>query len=224
MDKISIAIVDDEALIVALLADFLGEQENIDILFTAESGEEFLEKLSSQTNMPDIVVSDLKMKEIDGSELTVKLKSDYPEIQIIIMSSHYKRSFMGFMLKTGVSAFIPKGIVPKKLLEVIVEVSKKGFFFLPDQLEIIREQVSSKSPKPVLDNHNSISERELEVLRLICLQKTAKEIAEELYIAPRTVEGHKNTLFIKTGAKNIAGLVIYAIQKNFVKVEDIPLI
>lgn len=224
MNKISIALVDDEALIVTLLASYLGEQENIDVLFTAASGEDFLEKLSEQSEMPDVVVSDLKMKELDGSELTAKLKSDYPEIHTIIMSSHYKRSFMGIMLKTGVSAFLPKGISPVELLNIIVEVSEKGFFFLPDQLEIIREQISSKSPKPILDEQNKISERELDVLRLICRQKTAKEIAEELFIASRTVEGHKNALFAKTGAKNLAGLVIYAIQNDFVNIDDIPLI
>lgn len=224
MNTISVALVDDEALIVSLLADFLREQEQINVLFTANSGEQCLEMLSQQSILPDVVITDLKMKELDGSELTAKLKEDYPEIQTIIMSSHYKRSFMGIMLKTGVSAFIPKGISPQQLLDIVIEVAQKGFFFFPDQLEMIRAQISSKSPKPILNENNKLSERELEVLRLLCLQKTAKEIAEILFIAQRTVEGHKNTLFVKTGAKNLAGLVIYAIQKNYVNANDIPII
>ena len=69
-----------------------------------------------------------------------------------------------------------------------------------------------------------LSEREVEVLRLICLQKTAKEIGDELYITQRTAEGHKNNLFAKTGAKNIAGLVIYAIQNQIINVSDLPMI
>ena len=224
MNTISVALVDDEALIVSLLADFLREQEQVDILFTANSGEECLEILSKQNKLPDVLITDLKMKELDGSVLTSTIKENYPDILTIIMSSHYKRSFIGIMLKTGVSAFLPKGISPKQLLEIIIEVAEKGFFFFPDQLDIIREQISSKSPKPILNDDNKISEREMEVLRLLCRQKTAKEIAEILFIAPRTVEGHKNTLFVKTGAKNLAGLVIYAIQKNYVNANDIPIL
>ena len=224
MSKILIALVDDDALIVNLMADFLKNQEHIDILFIAESGEEFLDVLSRQDQQPNIVISDLKMDGINGTELTSILKSEYPEISTIIVSSHYKKSFMGFMLKTGVAAFVPKGISPMQLLDVIKDVSEKGFFFLPDQLETLRDQISHKSPKPILKESNLISERELDVLKLICQQKTAKEIADKLFIASRTVEGHKNTLFAKTGAKNIAGLVIYAIQNKLINVDEIPMI
>ena len=224
MNSVSIAIVDDDALIVKLLADFLGAQESIDVLFTAHSAEELLEVLSEKEQLPEIIVSDLKMKAMNGAELTSSLKTDYPEIQTIIMSSHYNRSFMGFMLKMGVSAFVPKGITPQQLLSIIIEVHEKGVFFLEDQLEIIRQQLSSKSPKPVLEETQKLSERELEILRLICHQKTAKEIGDTLFIAPRTVEGHKNSLFAKTGAKNIAGLVIYGVQNKLINIEDIPMI
>lgn len=224
MHNISIALVDDDALIVELLADFLGNQDDIHVEFKANSGEQFLEFLAKTDTPPQLVVMDLKMGGINGAEVTSILKTDYPDISTIIMSSHYKTSFMGFMLKTGVAAFLPKGVAPRQLLSIIKEVAEKGFFFLPEQLEVLREQVSPKSPKPILDVKNSISERELEVLELICKQFTAKEIAEKLFISPRTAEGHRNTLFVKTGARNIAGLVIYAIQNNLVKMEDIPLI
>ncbi len=224
MHTISMALVDDDALIVELLAGFLGNQDGIHVEFTANSGEQFLEYLASTDNHPQLVVMDLKMGGINGAEVTSILKTEYPNISTIIMSSHYKTSFMGFMLKTGVAAFLPKGVAPKQLLSIIKEVAEKGFFFLPEQLEVLREQVSHKSPKPILDIKNSISERELEVLQLICQQYTAKEIGEKLFIAARTAEGHRNTLFVKTGAKNIAGLVIYAIQNKLVNMDDIPLI
>ena len=89
---------------------------------------------------------------------------------------------------------------------------------------MLREQISHKSPKPTLIEKNKLTEREVEVLKLICFQKTAKEIGEKLFITPRTVEGHKNNLFIKTEARNIAGLVIYAIQNNYIEPNEIPLI
>jgi len=219
-----IAIIDDDALIVSLLKEYLEKQKSIKIIYTCGSGEEFLEVLAEKKEKPEIIILDLKMKKMSGIEVAEFLKLNYPSISIIVMSSHYKRSFMGFMLKTGVSAFIPKGVMPQQLVEIIKEVSKKGVYFMDDQLDVIREQLSSKTPKPNVSNKNNLSERELEILRLICFQKKAKEIGEQLFITPRTVEGHKNNLFIKTGAKNIAGLVIYAIQNNLINTSDIPLI
>ncbi len=223
MNTISIALVDDDVLIVALLNDFLQKQDSIEVSLTANSGEELINKLESQKKLPDILVIDLKMKHINGAEVTEFLKVNYPSIRTIVISSHYKLSLMGFMLKTGVSAFLPKGISPQQLIEIIKEVHVKGFFFLTDQLEVIREQISSKVPQPTLNTKNILTEREQEILKLICLQKTAKEIGEQLFITQRTVEGHKNKLFLKTETKNIAGLVIYAIQSGLIESNEILL-
>lgn len=224
MEKITIALVDDDGLIVSLLQDFLGNQENMEVCYTAASGEMLMEKLATDSTLPDVMVLDLNMTGINGVEVTEFLKENYPSIRIIMMTSHYKRSFMGFMLKTGVSAFIPKGISPLQLVEIVKDVYDNGYYFMDDQLGVLREQISHKTPKPTLVERNKLTEREIEVLKLICFQKTAKEIGEKLFITPRTVEGHKNNLFIKTGARNIAGLVIYAIQNDFIEPNEIPLI
>ena len=223
MDTIKITLVDDDALIVSLLEKYFNDQKGIEVVSTEYSGEDLLGNISSYKVLPDVLVLDLKMKKIDGVEVTKVLKANYPDINIIVMSSHYKKSFMGFMLKAGVAAFAPKGISPEQLVEIVHEVYKNGFFFFKDQLDVIRDQISSKSPNPKL-GEESLSEREIDVLKLICYQKTAKEISEELFISTRTVEGHKNNLFLKTGTKNIAGLVIYAIQKRIINTENIPLI
>lgn len=224
MGKISIAITDDDALIVSLLENYLQTLPDITVLFTATSGEALLEKLSTATQLPQIVLLDLRMTGMDGITVTEKLKAEYPSIRVVVISSHYQKGFTGFMLKTGVSAFLPKGVSPLELTEVIRTVSKQGYYFKDEQLEALREQIPSKAPRPTVLQEELLSEREVEVLRLICLQKTAKEIGDELYITQRTAEGHKNNLFAKTGAKNIAGLVIYAIQHNFIRVEDLPMI
>lgn len=224
MDKIAIALVDDDGLIVSLLRDFLGTQEDMNVCYTADSGEALMEKLATETALPDVMVLDLNMKGINGVEVAEFLKDNYPSIRIILMTSHYKRSFMGFMLKTGVAAFIPKGISPVQLVDIIKEVYENGFYFMEDQLGVLREQISHKAPRPTLVEKNKLTEREIDVLKLICFQKTAKEIGEKLFITPRTVEGHKSNLFIKTEARNIAGLVIYAIQNNYIEPNEIPLI
>ncbi|MBL4705265.1 MAG: response regulator transcription factor [Flavobacteriales bacterium] len=223
MSKISLAIVDDEALIVSLLSGFFHSQKEIEVCYTGESGEALVEMLYKHEVTPDVLLLDLKMKGESGVEVPEFLKVNFPTIKTIIMSSYYKKAFMGFILKTGAAAFIPKGVSSTELLNIIKEVSQKGFFFSPDQLEVIRDQVSSRSPQPNLKEEADLSERELEVLKLICCQKTAKEIGEQLFITQRTVEGHKNNLFLKTETKNIAGLVIYAIRNGVVKMDEVML-
>lgn len=224
MKNILIGIVDDDALIVNLLKSFLDSQEGFEVVLTACNGRDCLDQLNDKKVIPEILLMDLKMDEMNGIDTTLQLKKDYPDLKIIIISSHYKVSFMGFMLKTGVAAFAPKGISTNELLMIIREVYQRGYFFDQSQLEVIREQLSSKYPKPLLEEEEMLSERELEVLILLCQQKTAQEIGDKLFITKRTVEGHKNNLFVKTGAKNVAGLVIYAVQNKIIHANDLPII
>jgi DNA-binding NarL/FixJ family response regulator len=224
MTDIDIVITDDDALIVSLLEAYLQNCAGMNVLFTAYNGSELFSQLIASPVKPHIILLDLRMDGMDGVEITTHLKNIHPEIKIIVITSHYQKAFMGFMLKTGVAAFLPKGISPAHLVDVIKTVYKQGYYFEGDQMDVLREQITSKSPKPMLDEEEVLSEREVAVLKLICQQKTAKEIGELLFITQRTAEGHKNNLFAKTGAKNIAGLVIYAIQHNIIKVEDLPVI
>lgn len=222
MEKIKIAITDDDNLIVGLLQGYLQNVGGLDVLFTAGGGQELLDKLASAQTLPEVLLLDLRMDGMDGIEVSEKLKVGYPSIKIIVVSSHYQTSFMGFMLKTGVSAFLPKGISPPDLLEVIKTVHAQGYYFREDQLAALRGQITGKAPKPILHEEEILTDREIEVLKLICQQKTGKEIADILNMAPRTADGHRNTLFIKTGAKNIAGLVIYALQQQIVHIDELP--
>ena len=224
MANINVAIVDDDSLIVSLLQGFINNQEGIKVSMTAQCGKSLIEILEKSENIPDVMLLDLKMKGMDGIEISQFLKVNYPSIKIVIISSHYQLSFLGFMLQTGIVAFLPKGVSPNELVKIIKIVYEKGFYFMEEQLEVIKEELSFKSPKPLLEQGSDLTSREIEVLRLLSKQKTAKEIGEILFITQRTVEGHKNNLFIKTGAKNIAGLVIYSIQHNIIKVEDLPAI
>lgn len=224
MKQIITAIVDDDNLVSKLLESYLNNQENIVVNFTAENGNELLLKLKESSKLPDVVLLDLKMKEMDGTEITRILKSEYPSIKIMVMSSHYQKTFLDFMIKSGVAAFIPKGISPTLLIKAIETVHKNGVYFLDDQITNIKEEIHDKEELSILEDDKLLTEREKEILRLISMQKTAKEIGEILNITPRTVEGHKNNIFIKTGTKNIAGLVIYAIQHHIVTTEELPLI
>ncbi|WP_299207996.1 response regulator transcription factor [uncultured Dokdonia sp.] len=215
-----LAIVDDDQLVVELLKNFFKEKAAIQVTITAHNGLDFIEALKNTNTIPDLVLLDLRMDKMNGIDTMAILEKEFSSIKIVVLSSHYKRSFMGFMLKSGANAFLPKGIAPDTLLEVLQEVHTKGHYFLPEQIDVIKEQLSSNTPKITLESQDLLSERELEVLKLICLQLTAKEIGERLFITQRTVEGHKNRILLKTGVKNTAGLVLYSVQHHLIQPED----
>lgn len=218
-----LSIVDDEQLIVTLLEQYFNNQPETEVVLTAHSGEEFIERLPDLADQIDIALLDLRLKSMDGAEIAQHIQDNYPKIQTVVVSSYYKKTFMGYLLKTGVSAFLPKGILPQELLRILLQVHQQGYYFLPEQVDIMRQQITPKAPKPKLSPLANITAREKEVLELLCQQKTAQEIADLIFVTKRTVEGHKNNLLSKTGMKNTAGLIIYAIKEGIVDLGSLRL-
>lgn len=219
---ISVAITDDHQLVSGLLKSFMEQSGKYRVLFTASDGNDLIARLGEGlATVPDVLLLDLKMKDMNGVETIAYLKIHFPDIKIIIVSSYYQHSFIGFLFKIGAVAFLPKGVSPEYLEQVIAKVYHQGVFFTEEQVAHMRMQISSRSPQPVLDESSELSKREVEVLRLICMQKTAKEIGEILFISTKTVEGHKNSLFLKTDVKNVVGLVIYALQHQLITQEEL---
>ena len=218
---IKIAIVDDEALFVEGLSLLFSNVEHIKVTTTANSGLEFLEVLEDnlETNFPDIALVDIQMKPMDGFELVEVLKDKYPDLKIIILSSHYKSNVLGHMIKLGVSAFIPK-IANKELLVTAIEsVNNSGVYFTQTDQEMLMKFMNSKSKKLTLNVNGELSNREIEVLKLICLEHTNHEIADQLFLSKRTIESHRQRILEKVGAKNTVGLVVYAIAN---KIHPLP--
>lgn len=215
-----LAIIDDDYLLIELMHRFLQEQNLFDVTFSNTQSKEALDLLTQENMRPDILLLDLKMPEINGVDMLKIIKETYPCITVIIISSHYQDNHLSYMIQHGVAAFVPKGISLAILLRVIKGVREHGFYLLPAQIDVLRNQVAHATTAPDFSTHG-MTEREIEILKLIAQQKTAKEIAKILFIAPRTVEGHKNNLFSKTGTKNIAGLVIFGIQKGMINLNEI---
>ncbi|ARV05820.1 DNA-binding response regulator [Polaribacter sp. SA4-10] len=210
---INIALVDDEALFVEGISLLLSNVAHINVIKTSNNGLEFLNELekTSESNFPDIALVDIQMKPMDGFELTETLKEKYPDLKIIILSSLYKSNVLGHMIQLGVSAFIPKNSNKEMLFTAIESVSKSGVYFTETDQEMLMKFMKSKSKKLALSNNEELSGREIEVLKLICLEHTNQEIADQLFLSKRTIEGHRQRVLEKTSAKNTVGLVVYAI-------------
>jgi len=223
-NNIHIAIVDDDQLVVQLLTELLQQQDNFNVLLTANSGNSFLEQLAMVEKLPDLVLLDLRMDDGDGLQTIDRLTVRYPQLKIIVLSSYYKVSSTGYMLRLGVHAFIPKETDQEDLIDIIQEVNNKDHFFTTEQVRILRNQISHKTPKQYTNSKDALSNRELDVLRLVFEQYTAKQIADKLFVTTKTVEAHKSNLLLKTGTKNTAGLIIYAVQNNLIDPNDVILL
>ncbi|WP_158840548.1 response regulator transcription factor [Polaribacter sp. L3A8] len=220
MKKINIIIADDEELFRKGIRFLLEREANLTISFEAENGKELIDFISNTEEKPDIILMDLKMPEINGVEATKIIHKKHPEIKIIALTSFDGKSFITNMIDVGASSYLLKNTSPKMVVHTINEVSDKGFYYDEKVLKIIHENIISSSGKRIKSDLDKklLSKREIDVLELICDQYTTAEIADKLFISPRTVEGHRNNLLLKTQSKNVAGLVIYGIQKKLIEI------
>lgn len=219
--KLNLAIVDDDHLIVQFLSDFFESEGTFTPHITAYSGNSFLEKLANSNSFPDILLLDLRMNDGNGFFVIDELKIKFPQIKIVVLSSHANSSFIGQMMKLGVNAMLPKQLDKEELLTVLKEVADKGHYFSNEQLNTLRNQIKIKTPQLTFNPKDQLTEREIEVLELICQQYTAKEIAQKLFISVKAVETRKSNLMLKMNAKNTAGLIIMAVKYKLINPEKI---
>jgi len=218
---IRIAMADDEVLFRQGLISILEKHDDIRVIFEAGDGYELLDWMQQQTELPDIVLLDLRMKPLNGIDTAKVLKSYYPQGKVIILTSLDQASYLGYMVKIGVNAFLSKRCDLDDLVKVVRKVNEAGMFFSEEDAFHLRESVRKKIKQPGLfDSPVHLTPREIEILVLICQEHSTAEIADKLYLSTRTVEGHRNNLLQKTGAKNVVGLVIYALLENLIDLED----
>ncbi|PWW30617.1 MULTISPECIES: response regulator [unclassified Chryseobacterium] len=222
--QIKLALIDDEQLILEGVKMLLSNEKNISVTLTADNGPGFIEDLGklSKDEFPDIALVDVQMKPMNGFELVEILKEKFPDLKIIILSSHYKTSILGYMVKLGVSAFLPKNSNKKTFIDAITMVDKNGVFFTAEDHQMLFTYMNSSAKKNSLfETEDELSEREKDVVKLICQELTNNEIGEKLFISPRTVESHRQRILEKIGARNTVGIVIYAIVNNIYSLEKI---
>ena len=220
---IKIIIADDELLFRKGVVFMLEREKNFEILFEASNGEELVNHLNNnQNNLPDVILMDLKMPLVNGVEATKKIHKKFPFIKIIALTSYYTKPFIINMMQEGAASYLVKNASPSEMIYTINEVADKGFYYNELIMDIIQDDsiFGNRKVKSSFDE-DYLTHREKEILELICYQLSTNEIAEKLFISPRTVEGHRNNLLLKTESKNIAGLVVYAIQNKIVSINNI---
>jgi len=218
---IKLAIADDHRLFIEGMRMIIQTFPNVELIIEAENGQQLLEAVKRE--VPDVVLLDIKMPIMDGIEATKLLRTQYPKLGILLLTLHDNERLISHLMELGANGYLLKNEHPKTVLDAINCVYNTGFYFNDYVGKALLAGLKSGKRPSSADFSDirkpAFSRRELEVLQLICQQHTTAEIAKLLYITPRTVEGHRKNLLIKSEARNLAGLVIFAMQNKLV---DIP--
>jgi DNA-binding NarL/FixJ family response regulator len=213
MEKVNVMLVDDHQLFREGLKLLLQENELIGEIFQAENGRQYLEMIKE--TLPDVVLMDIDMPVMDGVEATRRSIELYPGLKIIALSMYGDEEYYLKMIESGAMGFILKNSDIEIVADAIKRVLDGKKYFSSD---VISSMVKNMGQLRINESKNELTERESEVLYHICKGMSNQEIANTLFLSKRTVDKHRENIMSKTGAKNTAELVIYAIKNGIVKV------
>jgi two-component system, NarL family, response regulator DegU len=213
--KTTIAIVDDHAMFREGLAGLLKDFEELKVIIQASSGIDLMAQLKLQ--QPDIVLLDIQMPHMDGIETTISIKKKYPDIKIIILTMHNDEELIFDLIKKGANGFLPKDKSVEHVVDAIYAVLEKNYYYNDYMSQAMISGINSETNKSQVYSKNPLSERELEIIRLICKQYNTKEIADIVKLSLRTVQKHKENIYSKTKSKNSNGLIMYAMKHKLLR-------
>jgi len=212
--KIKLALVDDQALFRKGLISLIAEFEELKIVIESQNGQEFIEALKGAK--PHVVLLDLQMPVMDGIEVTKYLVKRYPEIKIIILTMHDDEEFVLHLAEIGAHGFLLKSSDIETVVDAIYAVRGGKYYFKEDISTLLVKGLTKNSKIKQGFSDPQLTEREMEVVRLICKEYTNREISEKMGVSLRTVDGHRERILQKINAHNTAGIVLYAVKHGLV--------
>lgn len=197
------------------MVNLLRTFERVSEVKDAENGKELLTLIKYEA--PDVVIVDLQMPVMDGAETSEQIIQKFPEIKIIILTMHDSNKFILHMMEMGVHAFLLKNTEPDELEKAIYSVVEKDFYHNDLVASVLRKNVKDRKTgqRPVFQQAE-LTDREKEILLLICRELTMKEIGQRLFLSENTVRNHRVNIMDKVGVNNIVGLVKYAYETGLI--------
>ena len=215
MDVVKVAIADDHQIFRKGVILSMRQYTNIKFVLEADNGEELIKGIPEAS--PEIILMDLRMPVKDGIETTKYVNKHFPDIRIIILTMYEDERFVGHLMESGANGYLLKSTEPSEIKKAISDVMRTGFYLNNFVNKIlIKKNYAKQKFNPNLNNEVVISDREKEVLTLVCMEFTASEIAQKMEISPRTVEAIKDRLMERFGVKNSVGLVFYAMKNSLI--------
>ncbi len=213
--RINYVIADDHQIFRQGLRMALETDSSLACLGEAANGKELISLVKSCK--PDMAIVDLKMPEMDGLEAVNILKADYPELHIIILTMFDDEHYIMHLIEAGVSSYLLKNVEPDEIINAMYSIAETGYYFNRLVNNVMLQRIVQKNKiVPRFNGGIELTEREKQILQLICKEKTNQEIANEIFMSARSVEGIRSKLLEKIGVRNTAGLVLYAVKTGLV--------
>jgi len=215
MRIIKVAIADDHKIFRKGVILSLRAYTNIKFVLEAENGEELLNGIKE--NEPDVILMDLRMPGKDGMETTKIISKKFPHIKVVVLTMYEDERFVYHMMENGANGYLLKNAEPQEIRRAIMDVSEKGYYLNNFVNRILLKKSHARQKvAPSLNSEITLNDKEKDVLRFICMEFTAQEIAKKMEISARTVEAIKDRLMERFGSRNTAGLVFFAVKNNLV--------
>jgi DNA-binding NarL/FixJ family response regulator len=207
--RYSVAIVEDHTLLLQAIAEIVMKFENFRVSFLCKNGADLVNKLNVSESRPDLVLMDVNMPVMNGIETTKWLTDNFPEIKVLALTVVEEEHTILRMLRAGARGYLLKDVDKNTLETALNKVMETGYFHSNTVAAVLYNSSSGKAnPEIILKN------TEIEFLKLLCTELTYKEIADKMFLSPKTIDGYRDTLFIKLNVKNRIGLVLYAIKND----------
>ncbi|MFT6983875.1 MAG: DNA-binding NarL/FixJ family response regulator [Crocinitomicaceae bacterium] len=217
-NDIRIAVAENHSILRNTMVRMLNGEEGIHAAIEAGNGKDLLDQLTN--TQVDVIILDLDMPVMDGKEAHYNIRRKYSHIKVLILSMHLTKLHVEKYISNGANGYLSKDIDYDDLVKAINKVHKSAYYFDENVTPELIEEIALNTIRKVkfLEN-DQLSNREIQVLAMICAQKSSPEIAKEIKISCRTVESHRNNIMKKAGVKNGLGLMEYAIKKGYYEMD-----
>ena len=218
--NINIIIADDHEIFLDGLSLMLSRQEGFNVCGRASNGKQLIELVNKEK--PDVVLTDIRMPILDGIESTKQLLSVNPYLKVVALSMFDEENLIIEMLEAGAKGYLLKNAHKSEIIEAVISVyQNKNYYCAHTSTQLASVIVRSKFNPYKQQQPIILNDREKDIVKLICQQQTTQQIADKIYLSKRTVEGYRIKILEKINAKNIAGVVIFALKNNIIKEEDV---
>lgn len=216
-----IAIVEDYILIRKSMMMLVDSFKGMKVVLDAGNGDSFLKQIV--TCPVDIVLLDIQMPVMDGYETCRRLLKKYPEIKVLIVSQLITSQSIHKIMEIGAHGYFTKNSVPEKLEMAIRNLHKNGYYFGSEVDTVLRESIliEKKNFRDSIISEKKLTERELQVVSMICKAMTSQEIANQLFISVRSVEAHRRSIMEKTYSQNVIGVVLYVLKRGLISLDEL---
>ncbi|NUM51808.1 MAG: response regulator transcription factor [Flavobacteriales bacterium] len=214
-EPIKIVLVDDHQMFIDGVKALLRKEKKFEIVGEALNGEQALSFIIN--NEIDILITDISMPGISGVELTKKVKKSKPDVKILVLTMFNDRQVISEIIMAEAEGYILKNTGKQELIHALEKIADNGTFFSNEVVNIMMENSAIQQAEADI-RIDVLTERELEILKLICLELTSEQIADKLFISKRTVDTHRKNIIDKTGIHTLVGLIKFALRNKLASI------